>query len=422
MIRNKTIFCYLDDSFHGRLYLGNLYVQNERGREICSFEWSDECLKREQSLPVLDPRLTAGMHGRQYAGDHLFGMLSDSCPDRWGRLLMTRRESIRAKQEGRRATRLLESDFLLGVHDEGRMGALRFKLDPDGPFLADDAALAAPPWTELRQLQDASLHFERDEGAESKWLSMLLAPGSSLGGARPKATVKDEEGNLWIAKFPSRHDEEDAGAWEMVAHDLAGLCHLHVPEARALRLTEEGTTFLVRRFDREHEKRVHMASAMTMLNQTDNAHDASYLDIVDWLTSNSTAPQEDLPELWKRMVFNVLISNTDDHLRNHGFLLLGDGWHLSPLYDVNPNPVGEYLSLGITEEDSFLDVGPALETAEFYQIQPREAGKTVIRMATVIRQNWKRLARKYRIARNSVERMEPAFRAAMELGRPESTK
>lgn len=422
MMRNKTILCYLDDLFHGQICLGKLYVQNERGRETCSFEWSDECLKKNQSLPVLDPRLTAGMYGRQYAGNRFFGMFSDSCPDRWGRLLMTRRESIRAKEEGRRAAKLLESDFLLGVHDEGRMGALRFKLEPDGPFLADDAALAAPPWTELRKLQDASLHFEKDEGMESRWLSMLLAPGSSLGGARPKATVKDENGDLWIAKFPSRHDEEDAGAWEMVAHDLAMLCHLRVPEARALRLTEDGTTFLVRRFDRQQGKRIHMASAMTMLNQTDNAHDSSYLDIADWLSSNSVEPQDDLPELWKRMTFNILISNTDDHLRNHGFLLLGDGWHLSPLYDVNPNPIGEYLSLGITEEDSSLDIGPALDTAEFYQFTQREAEKRVTQMATVIRQNWKKLARKYRIPRSSVERMEPAFRLAMELGRPEAAK
>ena len=224
--------------------------------------------------------------------------------------------------------------------------------------------------------------------------------------------MKDEKGNLWIAKFPSRHDEEDAGAWEMVAHGLAAHCHLHVPEAKALQLTEEGTTFLIRRFDRQQSKRIHMASAMTMLNQTDNAHDASYLDIADWLSSNSASPQEDLSELWRRMVFNILIANTDDHLRNHGFLLGEDGWHLSPLYDVNPNPVGEYLSLGITEEDSTLDIQLALDTAEFYQLSSKEAAQTVTTMATIIHQDWKDLAHKYKIARSSIERMEPAFQIA----------
>ena len=192
MTRNKIIYCYLDDIFHGCHYLGNLYVQNERGREIYSFEWSNECLEQEVPFPILDPRLFAGMYGRQYAGDRLFGVFSDACPDRWGRLLMSRREGIRARQAGRRPAKLLESDFLLGVHDEGRMGALRFRLDTKGPFLADDAALAAPPWAELRKLQDASLHFEKDDHGEAKWLSLLLAPGSSLGGADPKATVKDE--------------------------------------------------------------------------------------------------------------------------------------------------------------------------------------------------------------------------------------
>lgn len=422
MTRNKIIYCYLDDIFHGCRYLGNLYVQNERGREIYSFEWSNECLEQEVPFPILDPRLFAGMYGRQYAGDRLFGVFSDACPDRWGRLLMSRREGIRARQAGRRPAKLLESDFLLGVHDEGRMGALRFRLDTKGPFLADDAALAAPPWAELRKLQDASLHFEKDDHSEAKWLSLLLAPGSSLGGAHPKATVKDEKGNLWIAKFPSHHDEEDTGAWEMVAHDLAIHCHLHVPEAKALRLTEEGTTFLVRRFDRQQGKRIHMVSAMTMLDQTDNAHNASYLDIADWISANSARPQEDLSELWCRMVFNILIANTDDHLRNHAFLLYRDGWHLSPLYDVNPNPMGEYLSLGITEEDSALDIQLALDTAEFYQISPQKASETITMMATIIQQNWLDLARKYRIPRSSIERMESAFQVARELGKPISSR
>lgn len=415
MMQTKMIYCYLDDMFHGCLYLGILYVQSNRGREAYSFEWSSDSLEKGPQLPFLNPHLCAGICVRQCAGDHLFGLFSDCCPDYWGRLLMRRWKGIQARQEGCHPANLLESDFLLGVHDEARMGALRFKLDPKGPFLADEAALAAPPWTELRNLQEASLHFENDEGDEAQWLSLLLAPGSSLGGTRPKATVKDEKGDLWIAKFPSHRDYEDVGAWEMVAHDLAAHCNLHVPEAKALQIAKDGTTFLVRRFDRQQGKRIHMTSAMTLLDKTQKAHEASYLDIADWLSANGASPRKDLAELWRRMVFNILISNTDDHLRNHSFLLCEDGWHLAPLYDVNPNPIGEYLSLGITEEDSALDIQLAMDTAEFYQLSSQDATKTIAAMATIIQRDWKDLARKYKISERSIERMEPAFQIAKEL-------
>lgn len=417
MMQTKTIHCYLEDVSHGCLYLGTLYVQSKRGREVYSFEWSSECLENGQQMPFLDPRLCPGMYGEQSANDRIFGLFSDCCPDHWGCLLMKRWKAIQARQEGRRPANLLESDFLLGVYDEARMGALRFKLDPKGPFLAADVALAAALWPELHKLQEASLHFENDEDDEAQWLSLLLAPGSSLGGARPKATVKDERGDLWIAKFPSCHDAEDVEAWEMVAHDLAAHCHLHVPEAKALQITEDGSTFLVRRFDRQLGKRIHMASAMTMLDKTEKAHDASYLDIADWLSANGASPRKELAELWQRMVFNILISNTDDHLRNHSFLLCKDGWHLAPLYDVNPNPIGEYLSLGITEEDSALDIQLAMDTAEFYQLSSQDAVKTVTAMATIIQRDWKNLAHKYRISESSIERMESAFQIAKELGK-----
>lgn len=415
MMQTKMIYCYLDDLFHGCRYLGILYIQSNHGREAYSFEWSSDSLEKGPQLPFLNPHLCAGICVRQCAGDHLFGLFSDCCPDYWGRLLMKRWEGIQARQEGRHPANLLESDFLLGVHDEARMGALRFKLDPRGPFLADDATLAAPPWTELRKLQEASLHFENDEGDEAQWLSLLLAPGSSLGGDRPKATVKDEKGDLWIAKFPSCHDAEDVEAWEMVAHDLAAHCHLHVPEAKALQIAEDGMTFLVRRFDRQQGKRIHMTSAMALLDKTQKAHEASYLDIADWLSANGASPRKDLAELWRRMVFNILISDTDDHLRNHSFLLCEDGWHLAPFYDINPNPIGEYLSLGITEEDSALDIQLAMDTAEFYQLSSQDAAKTITAMATIIQRDWKDLARQYKISEHSIERMEPAFQIAKEL-------
>ncbi len=412
-MRNKRILCYLDDAWHDQLYIGDLNVQNERGREVYSFEWSKEYLERAGDKLFLDPQIYADTYGRQYAGTHFFGMFSDSCPNRWGRVLMKRREALLAKKEGRKPAALLESDYLLGVHDEGRMGALRFKTSPEGAFLADDDALAAPPWTELRKLQDASWNFEQERGVEAAWLSMLLAPGSSLGGARPKATVQDEQGALWIAKFPSKHDETNAGAWEMVAHDLAASYGLRVPEARAMQLTRDGTTFLVKRFDRRKGKRIHMASAMTMLEKDDRDHDVSYLDIADWLSAHSAEAKNDLQELWKRMVFNILISNTDDHLRNHGFLLEQDGWHLSPFFDVNPNPYGTNLSLGITYESNLLDISLAVETAEFYQISEKAAKSTVKEMAEIVASHWQEIARLHQVSRQGVENMEPAFQEAV---------
>lgn len=202
----------------------------------------------------------------------LFGIFSDSCPDRWGRLLMKRREAVQARKEERKPRRLGESDFLLGVYDEARMGALRFSLEEDGVFLANDEELATPPWTTLRELEAASVSFENDEdGQEEKWLKQLLAPGSSLGGARPKASVQAPDKSLWIAKFPSKHDEWNTGAWEMVAHDLAAACHLNVPEAKLETFSELGSTYLVKRFDRKGEKRLHFSSAMTLLGKADGA-------------------------------------------------------------------------------------------------------------------------------------------------------
>lgn len=286
-------------------------------------------------------------NGRQFVplDKAMFGFFADSCPDRWGRVLMKRREAAQAKKEDRKPRELREIDFLLGVYDESRMGALRFKLEENGPFLSDDKGMATPPWANLRTLEEAARAFDKDENAlDEKWLKQLIGPGSSLGGARPKATVQGIDGALWIAKFPSKHDEVDSGAWEMVTHDLAVMCNLDVPEAKLEKFSKLGSTFLVKRFDRDGEKRIHFASAMTMLGKTDGASGSdgtSYLDIASFIKSNGAAPNKDLKELWKRIVFNMAVSNTDDHLRNHGFLLTSDGWRLSPLYDVNPSLYGD---------------------------------------------------------------------------------
>lgn len=269
MDREKKIYVYADFlSFHEEP-VGTIYISQTRGKEFYSFEYEQNWL--ENGAMLLDPDLQL-YQGRQYVNDdkNIFGVFADSCPDRWGRKLMKRREELRARKAEVKPQKLLESDYLLGVYDEARMGGLRFKTNTDGEFLSSDKEYATPPWTSLRELEQASIAFENDTvGLGEKWLKQLLAPGSSLGGARPKASVMAPDGSLWIAKFPSKHDDFNSGAWEMVAHDLAAMCGLCVPQAKALQLSKLGTTFLVKRFDRNGQERVHFSSAMTMLGKKD---------------------------------------------------------------------------------------------------------------------------------------------------------
>lgn len=350
----KTIYVYENWRGETPSLLGTLRAAFIRGQESFSFEYDPHWLNECRGICSLDPDL-ALYSGRQYTplGQNLFGLFADSCPDRWGRLLMKRKEAIDARKEDRKPRKLTESDFLLGVYDESRMGALRFSLEKGGEFLSNDKAFATPPWVNLRTLENASLAFENDEsGLEEKWLRELLAPGSSLGGARPKATVQAIDGSLWIAKFPSKHDEYNSGAWEKVVHDLARMSGLNVPASKLETFSKTGSTFLVKRFDRVGKQRVHFSSAMTLLGKTDGASAAdgsSYLDLAAFIRANGASPQQDLQELWKRIVFSMAVSNTDDHLRNHGFLLANAGWRLAPLFDVNPVPSGDSLSLNVSE-------------------------------------------------------------------------
>ena len=412
MDKEKIIYVYADWLPHANDLGGQLYVSQTKGRELYAFEYSEKWL--EQGNFFLDPDL-ALYGGRQYlSGDkQIFGVFSDSCPDRWGRLLMKRREAIRAKKEKEKPRKLLESDYLLGVHDEARMGGLRFKTESNGDFLADDKELAAPPWTTLRELEQASISFERDEsGLEEKWLNQLLAPGSSLGGARPKATVMAPDGSLWIAKFPSKNDEWNTGAWEMVTHELAKLCGLNVPEAKLENFSKLGSTYLVKRFDRNGKQRIHFSSAMTLLGKVDGASGgdgSSYLEIVSFIKSNGARPSEDLRELWKRIVFSMAVSNTDDHMRNHGFILDEDGWKLSPMYDVNPDIYGDSLSLNINEDDAEIDFDLAMKSALYYGVSKKEAEEYVDTVRDIVSKNWMILAKKYGLSRSAMQRMEPAF-------------
>ncbi|MCX6983388.1 MAG: HipA domain-containing protein [Lentisphaerae bacterium] len=413
--KTKTIYIYahwLD--WESPVLLGFLSAQSIRGKEIFSFEFAPEWLKLG-SAQMLDPDLQY-YSGRQYADSAKsnFGVFLDSSPDRWGRQLLRRREAIRARREGRPVRQLKESDYLLEVHDETRMGAIRFKLDESGEFINNDSKLPAPPWTSLRELETACRHYEEETPSDDeheKWIAMLLVPGSSLGGSRPKANVMDNKGNLWISKFPSRADFANTGAWEMVAHELARQSGLRLPECRIEHFSKYGSTFLTRRFDRRSGKRIHFASAMTLLGRSDGdnyATGCSYLDIAEFIIRHGASPKEDLEELWQRIVFNIAISNTDDHLRNHGFLLMQQGWRLSPAYDINPDPHGIGLALNISMDDNSLDFELALSVAAQFRVKIPQAQDTVKKIKRVV-SHWKDTALKLKIPRREIESMTPAF-------------
>ena len=409
----KTIYVYDDFSFEEPVLLGCLFVNVIRGEESYSFEYDKNWLHNYSYSMNLDPELLA-INGRQYpSGKNIFGVFADASPDRWGRILMKKRERILADKEKRKPKKLYDSDYLLGVFDKTRMGGIRFKLVQNGQFLSDDEDAAVPPWATLRKLEEASRHFENDEDFEiEKWVNQLIKPGSSLGGARPKATILDAEGNLWIAKFPSRNDENDTGAWEKVTSDLARMCGLDVPESRLEKFSSLGSTFLVKRFDRNGDKRIHFASAMTLLGKTDGASASdgtSYLDIATFIKSNGSDPKKDLVELWKRIVFNMAVSNTDDHLRNHAFILTRNGWKLSPMYDVNPVPYGNELSLLVDDVDNAISVDLAIKTATKYGISVEEAKQAANKILAIVNNNWEQLALQYNLSRSQIENMRPAF-------------
>ena len=406
--------CFFTDTSN---LMGYLYVDVVRGTESYSFEYNKEWLNNN-SINFIDPDLSF-YNGRQYPIEkEIFGLFSDSVPARWGRIFMERKESIIAEAEQRKPNKLFDSDFLLGVYDETRMGAIRFKLEENGDFISSDKSMPTPPWKSLRELEDIALKIDSNETIKDEWLNILIKPGSSLGGARPKANVYDEKGNLWIAKFPSKNDEYNVGAWEKVASALAKMCGLNVPESRLERFSKYGDTFIVKRFDRNKEKRIHYSSAMTMLGKTDGASSkdgSSYLDIVSFIKSFGSNPKEDIIELWKRIVFNIAISNTDDHLRNHGFILDRSGWRLSPLFDINPVPYGNELSLLIDNVNSIISVDIAIEASKYYGLSKDEAKEIAFNILKIVNDNWRKLALKFNISCGEIRIMEPAFNECRKL-------
>ncbi len=403
------------EGFNDPILMGTLTATPARGKEVFAFEYAKSWLQSGHTN-MIDPDLQL-YSGRYFPREERqnFGVFLDSCPDRWGRILMERREAVVARQEKRAPRNLLESDYLLGVYDGHRMGALRFKLSEDGNFLNDDKNMAAPPWTSLRELEHASMKFEEDNIDDEdylKWINLLMAPGSSLGGARPKASVLDAKNCLWIAKFPSIKDTKNVGAWEMVVNKLALKAGINVAEGQLKQFNSNNHTFLAKRFDRSiNGTRIHFASAMTMLGYTDGAgHDTgvSYLEIVEFLIRHGAEVNTDLEELWRRIVFSICVKNTDDHLRNHGFLLSEKGWRLSPAYDINPNEFGAGLSLNISEKDNSLDLELALSVSEYFRI-PGTKAKKIIELVKSVVTEWRGIAKDVGLSKSQQDRMVRAF-------------
>lgn len=393
--------------------IGVLSAQQAKGKKAFSFEYDPEWIKsKEQRL--LDPDIT-WYPGPQYPiGKEHFGVFMDSMPDTWGRRLMIRRESQMAKEEGRSARTLYDIDFLLGVYDETRMGALRFKLDMGGPFLSDQHGMPTPPWTSIRELQHAARAIESDEhNAEiKKWLAILMAPGSSLGGARPKANISDGQGALWIAKFPSKNDVIDKAAWEFLAYKLAILSGINMTECRIEKVTGKHHTFFTKRFDRQQKERIHFASAMTMTGQNEDTikeRPASYLDLSAFIQNAGAQIKNDLEQLWRRIVFHIAISNTDDHLRNHGFLLRDGGWILSPAYDLNPSIEKDGLALNIDTDQNDLDFDLAKSVGEYFRLSNNEMNIIINEIMKTVSE-WRKYAQEIGISRTEQEMMSGAFR------------
>ena len=413
----QQIDVVLDADFIGEACrVGVLFHASAHGRATFSFAYDTNWLKHRGAFEI-DPDLQ--LHAAEsYPSDGVgvFRIFLDSAPDRWGRLLLDRRELLQAREEKRRPRVLAEWDYLLGVHDTCRMGALRFRRDEASPFLDDDRHLAAPPLASLRELEAASLALEAPDAAEqpqfSRWLTALLAPGSSLGGARPKANFTDPDGSLWIAKFPSREDRRDVAAWEMVVHRLATVAGIEVPPAKLLRLGIRHRTFATRRFDRTPAGRRFFVSALTLLGRADG-QGGSYLELAEFLSTRGSVRHRagDLRQLWARVAFNILTSNTDDHLRNHGFILAADGWRLAPAYDVNANIERTAHSLAIDANDPTPDVELAVATAPYYGIKESDARKNLKQIKKAVG-SWKQHASALRLPREEVERMAVAFQPA----------
>ena len=393
--------------------IGILAAHQGKGRKSFSFAYQKDWLKSNQSF-LLDPDIQY-FSGPQFPVlKENFGIFLDSMPDTWGRTLLKRRANSLAKKQGKSPSNLYEIDFLLGVFDESRMGALRFKLDPKGDFLDNSKNGVTPPWASVVELQHAVNNIERNEDTDEmqNWLAQLIAPGSSLGGARPKANILDEHKHLWIAKFPSKNDTIDKAAWEFLSYQLALKAGINMSESKMSKVLGKYNTFFTKRFDRIKSERIHFASAMTLTGNNEEIlrnTTASYLDIAEVIQQYGANVNADLAQLWKRIVFNIVISNTDDHLRNHGFILSDKGWLLSPAYDINPAVDKSGLSLNIDLDNNDLDIELAKSVGEYFRLNVTEMNKIIEEVLLAVKQ-WRNIANEIGIVSMEQELMRGAFK------------
>ena len=392
--------------------VGTLSAHFAKGKKAFSFEYNKDWLNTNAQR-LLDPDIDF-YSGPQYPSNkENFGIFLDSMPDAWGKTLMKRRAAQDARAKDEKAPILYEIDYLLGVFDESRMGALRFKIELDSPFLDNDAHSPTPPWSSLGDLQEAAKQLESDDQSEAirKWIAVLIAPGSSLGGARPKANVFDTKKNLWIAKFPSKTDIIDKAAWEFLVYQLATAAGIDMADSKIEKISGQYHTFLTKRFDRENGKRIHFASAMTMTGNTEDIirkSVPSYLEIVEFIENYGADVEANLHQLWRRIVFNIAISNTDDHLRNHGFILTEKGWILSPAYDLNPSIEKDGLSLNIDMDDNALSFDLAKSVGMYFRLSEKEMKDILSEVLEVVK-NWETEAKRIGIKRSEIELMAGAF-------------
>ena len=396
-------------SLHGTDYrVGTLYRQAARDRESVTFEYHPDWLQYRDRFS-LEPALATG-NGVFHpgAGREMFGSIGDSAPDTWGRQLMQRAERRRASAEGRRPRTLHETDYLLGVSDISRLGALRFKVSGKAEFQAPTET-GVPGLVFLRQLLASAGRIERGEETHED-LDLIFAPGSSLGGARPKASVVDQDGALAIAKFPKKSDAYSIETWEHIALEIAATAGINTPR-HELMLIDDHAVLISRRFDRDGQIRLPFLSAMSMLQLRDGER-ASYPEIVDELSQHGARTKHDSEELYRRMIFNILVSNVDDHLRNHGFLWTGkDGWILSPAYDLNPTPQdvkARILTTSISLDDASCSLDLAAEQAEFFGLVDESANRVIKEVADAVSQ-WRKIAASKGETPAAIERMASAF-------------
>lgn len=406
---------------HTPALVGELSYESLRGADSYGFSFAPTWLQTQRDL-----FLSADLNnytGMQYtaADRDIFGCFSDALPDRWGRTLLNRREQLQAQEQRRPLRRLSSFDYLLGIDDYSRMGAFRFKETPDSDFINSDPTLKIPPLTDIRTLEAAGSAIEQSEAhnalPEKKWIAQLIQPGTSLGGARPKASVTDLDGALCVAKFPSRKDDYDVELWEHLCHLLARKAGIEVADTKVLKAIGPYHTLISRRFDRTADgRRIHFASAMTLLGLQDGnsaADGHGYLDLVDFIVQHCTAVESNLRELYRRVAFYICVGNSDDHFRNHGFLLTPKGWTLSPAYDINPtlNSSQSLLISSVSNQAAFSQLRAA---AEDYLLT-RETADAILAEVQAALVDWSTLAAQIGIPRREIAQFADRWSLAQTL-------